>query len=105
MQLHKARKKVKFFAMILISTGIAALLGVTYYCFLFLTHPNVFSKAAEATNNEQLQAMIMYLVLAVKAAAFMVIPGFSIIMIMAGIQMLNYLRIENRQSQLRDDNG
>jgi hypothetical protein len=98
MQLLKARKTVKFWAIVLISAGTIGLLNMICCCFIFVSHPNVFSKAAEATNNEHLQAMIMDLVFAVKAAAFMIIPALSIIMIMAGARMINYLRIEDKQS-------
>jgi hypothetical protein len=103
MQLHKARRAVIFWAIIIICWGIIGLLTSADCCYLFITHRDVFPKAAGAANNEHLEAMIMDLIYLIKMVIFVIIPASSIIMIMAGARIIKYLRIENKHSQLRNE--
>jgi len=98
MQLHKAYKEARFAAAASISSGIIGLLGSFYFGFVLVKHSGAF---ATATNDEHVQAMVMYLILAVKALIFGVIPGCCIIMITTGCSMLRYLKFENRDSQIQ----
>jgi lysylphosphatidylglycerol synthetase-like protein (DUF2156 family) len=98
MQLHKAHKEAKFAAVASISLGIIGLLSSFYFGFVFVAQSGAF---ATATNDEHVQAMNMYLILAVKALIFGVIPGCCIVMIATGFSMLRYLKIESRDSQIQ----
>ena|SRR5579859_7345406 len=98
MQLHKAHKKVKFAAVASVSSGIIGLLGAFYCGFVLVKHSDAF---AEATNDEHVQAMVLYLIFAIKALIFGVIPGCCMVMIATGLSMLKYLKIESRDPQIQ----
>lgn len=66
------------------------------YGFILAGHAGSYSSL---TSDEHIQAMISYLLMALKALIFGVIPGFSFIMIGAGFSILAFLKKELRESE------
>lgn len=96
MQPSKAQRKVKFAAGILLFCGIVGVFQAVS-CGLFLAaHARHFSGM---TSDEHVQAVISYLLMAVEALVFGVIPGLSIVMLGAGFSVLAYLKNEHRESE------
>jgi len=96
MKLIKARKELKFAALISILFGALCLLASVIFFFCLYGKWHKFSNISD---DEHVQATVSYLLLAIKAFLFMALPGCGILMIGFGWSAFRYLKMENKESQ------
>lgn len=96
MQPSKAQRKVKFAAVILLICGIIGIFQAGSFGLFLVAHARHFSAV---TSDEHVQAVISYLLMAIDALVLGVIPGLSIIMLVAGFRVLAFLQEEHRESE------
>lgn len=96
MQPSKAQKRLKFAAVILLFCGIVGIFQAVGFGLFLVAHARHFSAV---TGDEHVQALISYLLMAVEALVIGVIPGLSIIMLVAGFRVLAFLKKEPGESE------
>jgi hypothetical protein len=94
MKLLKARKELKFVALISILLGAIGFVSAVIF-FLWLHQKG--SVFLNVSSDEQVQAVISHLFLALKIFLFIVLPSCSGMMLIVGWCVLRYLRMDSKE--------
>ena len=96
MKLFKARKELKFVAVLSIFLGVLCFL-TSAISFFWLN--GEWDKFTSFSDDQSVKAVVSSLLSIIKLFLFMMLPGFGLSIVGVGLSILRFLKIENEGSQ------